>query len=230
MTGLWLERVSTAGMRYSRIWEDWSKGQLGGLNQLGQLTYEFYFVKKFTASNSKPIIMAMGRAGYGKSTVLNRLIGSEIFETRISYLTDTNRDLVAYETADFTILENPGFLEIDPESWIDKLNSSPYRNKPVDLVLMCFAAKMKYDFEDHVYFDAMFQLIEDINVKNVRFIMTGVEHGRFTQDYLMHYVRSMHQKSDFDCPPKSNVFLFKGSGVEATDQLELSLWVKEALV
>ena len=83
---------------------------------------------------------------------------------------------------------------------------------------MVFRAKYRACLDDRYFLEVMFQLIKDINVKNVRFIMTGVEHGRFTQDYLMHCVSYMHEKSDFDCPPKSNVFLFKGSGVEATDQ------------
>ena len=45
MTGIWLDRVSTPGLRYSHLFDDWAEGQIAGLNPLGSLTYEFYFVK-----------------------------------------------------------------------------------------------------------------------------------------------------------------------------------------
>ena len=57
----------------------------------------------------------MGVAGGGKSTVLNRLIGSEIFRCGF---TGIKNKFCAYETADFHILETPGLYEVDDmNSW-----------------------------------------------------------------------------------------------------------------
>ena len=108
MTGLWLERVSTAGMRYSRIWEDWSKGQLGGLNQLGQLTYEFYFVMtdamKEELESRIPTIVVMGKTGTGKSTLCNALLlGPELeLESKQQFSTSPSINSCTYESKRIT--------------------------------------------------------------------------------------------------------------------------------
>ena len=45
MTGLWLGRVSTPGLRYSRLFEEWTVGSKAGMTEKGSLDYGFYFVE-----------------------------------------------------------------------------------------------------------------------------------------------------------------------------------------
>ena len=82
-----------------------------------------------STSNSKPIVLAMGTLGVGKSTVLNRILGSEKFECS-DRPTGVTQDFTAYETADFTILDTPGLndMEMPLPTWAAKLNASPFRN------------------------------------------------------------------------------------------------------
>ena len=176
-----------------------------------------------STSNSKPIIMAIGPLGVGKSTVLNRLIGSEIFRCSNSHEV-INRDFFAFTTADFTILESPGFcvMDFDVKGWIYRFEKSPYHEKPVDLVLMCLKASRRYCNEDRFNLQVMFGAIKHINAKNVKFIITGVDRDpdKYTQSSVMHNLQLLTSASGFDCPAESNVFLFNGetsAGVEATD-------------
>ena len=178
-----------------------------------------------STSHSKPIVLAMGTLGVGKSTVLNRILGSAKFECS-DRPTGVTQDFAAYETADFTILDTPGLNDMDMllPTWAAKLNASPYRNQPVALVLMCLRAKIRPSTEDRNNIQVMLSAIKDLNAKNVCDVITFVDESpeTYTKPSQMAFLQFLYKHCQgVDCPAESNVFLFKGeakSGVEATDQ------------
>ncbi len=98
----------------------------------------------FEEAISKPLVLAMGTLGVGKSTVLNRIIGSDMFTANRS-VAGVTKNFALHECGDFDVLDTPGLN--DPElpliTWASKLNTTGFINRPLALVLLCLRASVR---------------------------------------------------------------------------------------
>jgi predicted GTPase len=91
-------------------------------------------------SNHKPVVIVIGTCGSGKSTVLNRLIDKDVFETSEEcYSCTTEFNMYHGEDYDFIDSMGQGDPRLDITKWMDKYNANPnFKNRKIALVLLVF--------------------------------------------------------------------------------------------
>lgn len=142
-----------------------------------------------------------------------------------------------YETKDFVVLDTPGLgdLNMPFEAWVAKLNSSPYVNCTVALVLMCLKASIRPSVQDRSNIQVMVSAIESLKPTNVCDVITFIEDD--PEDYDMESQKDFlaelyNHTPEVKCPPQSKVFLFKGkskNGATATSTKEINDWIRQII-
>ena len=96
-------------------------------------------------STNKPIVLAMGTAGTGKSTMLNRLLGNDEGFGTSGAAQSCTQSFTGIQTDYCTILDTPGLgdLNMTLEMWAAKLNSSVYKDQKVALALLVIKASIR---------------------------------------------------------------------------------------
>ena len=94
-------------------------------------------------SNNKPVVMVIGTLGTGKSTVLNRLIGEDVFQTG-DY--DCRKDFYMYQGEHYDYVDSMGLCDprIDNRKWIQAYNAnSNLKSRKIALVLLVVKGQIR---------------------------------------------------------------------------------------
>jgi predicted GTPase len=96
-------------------------------------------------STNKPVVIVIGTLGTGKSTVLNRLIDKNEFETS-GEVDGCTTEFDRYQGENYDIVDSMGLgdPEIDITKWMEIYNENPnVKNKKIALVLLVVKGQIR---------------------------------------------------------------------------------------
>ena len=150
-------------------------------------------------SSNNYTIIAVGPAGVGKSTLLNSIVGADVFKASMTTDGGETKEIAMYEgkwlgqgSPNIKIIDTPGMG--DPDLPLDELCKDidiKCQGQKIDIVMICVKANdYRKDLKQIMAIEFITEFVQMLKRENIVMVMTHCDQAKPDDKYLREKVQS----------------------------------------